>query len=656
VNWTDADGRTQEVSHDTLREVLRALGLPCDSSAQIAQSQSELRRQARTIPKLLTACANGTAVLGRATRAHIRAKGAQWQDLELLPASTGWVKFRAPIEIGYYEMEVDGSAHTLAVAPSRCFEISDVAPNRKLAGLSVQLYALRGGHSEGFGDFAALGEFATRAGAHDINAITISPMHAGFAADLSRFSPYAPSSRFFLDPLYADAMLVDSDAGERDSSSSAKNVSPLIDWTGAKARKFQKLLASYDRFLSQQGEQGNSFQTFCVNGGRRLRDHAVFEALDANFRETGMSSFSLWPPRYRNPDNREVREFAECENKEVRYHMFLQWLTARSAAAAQRSARARMAIGIISDVAVGVDKVGSHAWSAPGDLLSGLSIGAPPDAFNAEGQDWGVTTFSPAALKGSGYESFIETIRAAMRHAGGIRIDHAMGLRRLWVLPDGASPREGAYITYPEVDLIRLIALESQLNKAIVIGEDLGTVPEGFQAAIANAGMLGMRVLWFERDREGHFITPERWDSQAAALTTTHDLPTVAGWWRGHDIEWRAKIYANKRIRSAERRARKTDRYRLWKALTQAECARGTEPAGDDAEPVLDAALCYVSKTPSPLAMASVEDIAGLSEQPNLPGTAGEHPNWRRRLPPEDIWRNTKVRARLGRLASGRKQ
>ncbi|HTK79239.1 MAG TPA: 4-alpha-glucanotransferase, partial [Rhizomicrobium sp.] len=228
VNWTDADGRTQEVSHDTLSEVLLALGAPCNSSAQIAESQSELRRQTEIIPKLLTACPGGTTVIGHAKRAQMRAKGGQWQDLELLPASTGRVKFRAPIEIGYYETEVDGSAHTLAVAPSRCFAICDLVPGRKLAGLTLQLYALRGGHSEGCGDFAALREFALRASDHGIDAITISPTHAGFAAEPSRFTPYAPSSRFFLDPLYADAALISSETGKSSGTSNSDDESLLV--------------------------------------------------------------------------------------------------------------------------------------------------------------------------------------------------------------------------------------------------------------------------------------------------------------------------------------------------------------------------------------------------------------------------------------------
>jgi 4-alpha-glucanotransferase len=317
-----------------------------------------------------------------------------------------------------------------------------------------------------------------------------------------------------------------------------------------------------------------------------------------------------------------------------------------------------MAIGIIADMAAGVDRFGSHAWSAPHELMGRLTVGAPPDAFNLAGQDWGLTNFSPTAMRTTGYDGFIATLRASMQYAGGIRIDHAMGLRRLWVLPAGASPAEGVYISYPMHDLLRLIALESWLHRAIVIGEDLGTVPQGFHAQLSAAGILGMRVLWFEREGDGRFIPPERWDGQAAALTTTHDLPTVAGWWAGRDIEWTAQLRRKSRLGSigAERRERQKDRALLWSALTESGCARGTEPAPDDPDTVIDGALAYVGKSPAALAMASVEDVLALPEQPNLPGTIDEHPNWRRRLPADVSWSDAAVRARLAKLTARRRR
>jgi 4-alpha-glucanotransferase len=261
-------------------------------------------------------------------------------------------------------------------------------------------------------------------------------------------------------------------------------------------------------------------------------------------------------------------------------------------------------------------------------------------------------------MRASGYEGFIAALRAGMQHAGGIRIDHAMGLRRLWVLPQGASPIEGVYVGYPCPNLLRLIALESMLHRAVIIGEDLGTVPEGFRAQLSGAGILGMRVLWFERTSDGRFIPPEHWDYQAAALATTHDLPTVAGWWKARDIDWAAKVRRKMRMGSetAERRGRKKDRSLLWSAFTQTGCARGAEPPPENPDSVINAALSYVSGTPSVLALAAAEDIFGLDEQPNLPGAIREHPNWRRRLPAGDFAQDTKARARLRAFAGPRRR
>jgi 4-alpha-glucanotransferase len=216
-----------------------------------------------------------------------------------------------------------------------------------------------------------------------------------------------------------------------------------------------------------------------------------------------------------------------------------------------------------------------------------------------------------------------------MRHAGGVRIDHAMGLMRLWVVPDGAEPSEGAYLNYPLDDLLRLVALESHRHEAIVIGEDLGTVPPGFRERLAAAGIYGMNVLWFERKDEA-FAPPDDWPTQATAMTSTHDLPTVAGWWQGRDIEVRAQCGAVKDVK-AEQAARATDRQALWSAFRAAEVADGSAPPPQEHAPVADAAVKFIARTPSQLTLLPLEDALGLVEQPNVPGTIEEEPNWRRR-------------------------
>jgi 4-alpha-glucanotransferase len=313
--------------------------------------------------------------------------------------------------------------------------------------------------------------------------------------------------------------------------------------------------------------------------------------------------------------------------------VFLQWLADRSLGAAQRRARqAGMRVGLISDLAVGMDPSGSHAWSRPGDILSGLSIGAPPDLFNPNGQQWGITTFSPNALAAGGFAPFLATVRAALRNAGGVRIDHAMGLQRLWLVPEGESPADGAYLSYPLIDMLRLLALESRRHHAVVVGEDLGTVPEGFREKLDAHGTYGMRVLWFERDDDGDFARPEDWDRSAIAMTSTHDLPTVAGWWQGDDIALRVKhgVLGKDQRREDVEAERENDRDAIWSAFVEAGAGRGAPPT--DAQAFVDASVRFVAQTPSPICLLPLEDVLGLAEQPNLPGTIDEHPNWRRRL------------------------
>jgi 4-alpha-glucanotransferase len=341
-------------------------------------------------------------------------------------------------------------------------------------------------------------------------------------------------------------------------------------------------------------------------------------------------NWSEWPADWRDPASQTVTQYASAGPRAVQYQIFLQWIADRSFAAAQAGAREGMRIGLIADLAIGMDRGGSHAWARQKDLLLGLSIGAPPDLLGPRGQDWGLTGFSPQALVANGYEPFLATLRAAMRHAGGVRIDHAMGLARLWLIPHGASPADGAYLSYPIDDQLRLIALESHRHRAIVIGEDLGTVPEGFRGRMSEAGIAGMDVLWFTRGKRG-FLPPAAWRADAVAMTSTHDLPTVAGWWNGTDIDTREALGLAPDA-ATQRRQRGDERSVLWRSFKRAGAAKGSPPAPDEAGAAVDAAVRFVAKSASSLALIPIEDVLGLTEQPNLPGTIDEHPNWRRRL------------------------
>lgn len=641
IDWEDASGEPQRVADHVLAAVLAALGLPAVTSAEIAESRKRLRQEEAEAGTSFLVTEVGQEVQVPAGRLTLEQGGE-------CAVEAGPLAIDEP---GYHRLETGGEVVTIAVAPRQAFQICDAAGGRRIWAPAVQIPSLRDRRGETHGDFGALARFAEAAAKQGADALAISPVHALFPADPSRFSPYAPSTRLFLNVFLADPSLLGAVASDRAESD-------LIDWQSAIPARMRRLRSLYD---TRSQETRDEVEGFRIAGGEELELHARYDAIHAHFFGTDHEGgWQAWPSEYHDPRGSAVAAFAAERAEEVGFYLFLQWLADRSLAAAQAAAKnAGMAVGLIADLAIGMDSGGSHGWARRDDLLSGLSIGAPPDKLGPDGQDWGITTFSPRALRRTGYRDFIATIRAALRQAGGIRIDHALGLRRLWVVPHGAAATEGAYLTYPEEDMMRLLALESWRARAIVVGEDLGTVPAGFREAMDAHGFLGMRVLWFERTGGGRFRAPETWARKAAALTGTHDLPTVAGWWRGRDIEWTWRLGRTSASQSleAEQKARGKDRERLWSALRKAGVTDARRPPSSDPGPAVDAAIEYVASTPCELAIVPAEDLLGLVEQPNLPGTTTEHPNWRRRLPAlaEDMFDAPEVRARIDRLNRARR-
>jgi 4-alpha-glucanotransferase len=603
VTWQHASGQQKVVSEDVQRAILEKLGLPATSEA--ATRDSYARSAQSNKGGALKVLRPGAQYKVDAKTVAFRAEdGAMTEER----AVDGAVP--VPKTPGYYTLESTGEK--IAVVPRRAHGLG----RARLWAVATQLYALRGGGACGFGDFGALAQFAQQAGGYGASAVAISPVHALFGGAPGHISPYAPSSRLYLNPLYARAPDVLPDPP-----------GALVDWQSATKSKTEALLRTFE----QVGENAE-LEDFIRAGGERLLDHARFEVLDARYRRAGIAGWRQWPEQHRNSNNGAVKALTS-KDKDVRFQLFLQWQAAQGLQEAQAAAlSAGMKVGLITDMAVGMDPSGSHAWSVPDEVLQGLSIGAPPDIYNPAGQNWGLTGFSPQGLLRGGFAGFIGTLRASMEHAGGIRLDHAMGLQRLWVIPDGGTPADGAYLHYPFAELLGLLALESKLHRALVVAEDLGTVPTGFRERISRAGLLGMRVLWFERDTKGDFLPPNRWDPQAAALSTTHDLPTLAGWWTGHDIAWRETLGASPTDLKEAHKTRVQERKQLWSTFQASGCAAGAPPAAEAPAEFADGAISCLAKTPCPIVLIPVEDFVGEREQPNIPGTIDEHPNWRRRL------------------------
>jgi 4-alpha-glucanotransferase len=653
IEWEDALGERHRVADASLVAILAALGFPADSDVAIADSMARIARDHAIDCAFVSGVVDTPialpALCGTAGLATLILEDGTRREVELVAGGDGLIV--PPVDaIGYHRLIVGEREIALAFAPPRCFSVADAAGERRIWGSSVQIASLRDDQPKAFGDFGSLAVAAQAFAKRGADALAISPVHALFPADSSRYSPYAPSSRLFLNVLYADPALAEAPLTEAAGGD-------LIDWEQAIPQRLRALRAAYD---ARSDAVRASMAEFARIGGDELARHARFDALHAHFfAESGARGWQDWPSEYHDPAGTAVARFADDHAEEVGFYLFLQWLAERSLSAAQQAATgAGMALGLIADLAVGMDPGGSHAWSRPDDLLTGLSIGAPPDLLGPDGQNWGITGFAPHALQRSGFAPFIATLRAAIGHAGGIRIDHALGLRRLWVVPDGASAREGAYLTMPMDDMLRLLALESHRARAIVIGEDLGTVPEGFRPAMDEKAMLGMRVLWFERDDDGGFLPPADYAREAVAMTGTHDLATVAGWWRGRDIAWNWQLGRTSRAadEAEDQAARVVDRGRLWDAFVAAGVASLPEPEAGEDDRVVDAALAFVAQTPSTLAIVPIEDVTGAIEQPNLPGTIDEHPNWRRRMaaPTDTLLDHPEIAARLANLSAAR--
>ncbi|WP_297490506.1 4-alpha-glucanotransferase [Acidocella sp.] len=638
VIWRDAGNAMQTVSDETLRAVLGALGSPAASPAQISESYAALRAEAGEARPLVTAASGAPVALpGSSGPYRITLESGRIMAGSTLHGRKG-AYLPAIEEPGYHRLEINGRTVIIAVAPPRAFTLDDAGGGAKLWGLAVQLYALCREDSRGIGDFATLALFARHAAGHGADAIGISPVHAQFSAHVTHYSPYAASNRAALNVLYAPLQIPD------------EPVSDLIDWPQAATRRLGLLREAFAGF-----DDAAALAAFRAQAGPELERHAEFEALSGALSRDNLAAwdFHNWPQAYRNPASAAVAQFVRDHRREVDFHLWLQYLADRGLAGAQRAARdAGMKIGLITDLAVGTNPAGSHGWTRQGEVLQGLEIGAPPDLFNRAGQGWGITAFSPRGLRNNGFAAFIDMLRHALRHAGGVRIDHVMGLARLWVIPHGSAPAQGAYLRMPMADLLRLVALESQRSKAVVLGEDLGTVPPGFREKLDAAGIAGQRVLWFERQGR-RFTPPRKWSRNAAAMTTTHDLPTVAGWWRGTDIGWRAKLG----IAGESETKREADRAELWAAFRRSGAAAGAVPAIQDSAAVVDAACAHLGRAACTLALLPIEDALGQTEQPNLPGTLDEHPNWRRRLPadPATLFERPDVTARLAALNTARK-
>ncbi|TPP04258.1 4-alpha-glucanotransferase [Rhizobium glycinendophyticum] len=526
---------------------------------------------------------------------------------------------------------------------SRCY-VPSTPSSEGFWGISTQLYELRSARNWGIGDFEDLKNLCSIAADAGADFIGLNPLHALFLAQPTHCSPYSPSNRRFLNPLY---LAVDRIAGFEKSMADVEAIasarrSHIVDYNQVAALKLSALSVLWrtwqSRGLPDARLSKSVFDAFVLEGGDALFGHALFEALSAEMTEQGYGRGpSEWPQDFRRRENIAVHQFADAHQDEVLFHIWLQWLTALQLEEVVNHARgAGMQVGLYLDFAVGDVPDGSSVWAEPELALPGLHLGAPPDAFSVQGQDWGLVPLSPLPLIDRSRTNYRDLVDRTARYAGALRLDHALGLWQFFLIPEGETAAEGGYLRYPFPELVADLASVSQERKTIIVGEDLGNVPPGFRDALRKAALLGYNVLYFG-DAEPDTASGDKGPSLSLACLSTHDLPPLLGWWRADDIDFAKEQgfldeETERRVR-AERRQRKTE-------LLEAAVSAGALPEigralVDEDIPPLNLVVALhrlLSRTDSLLIAVRLADMVGEARSTNVPGTQDEYPNWRLKL------------------------
>ena len=569
--------------------------------------------------------------------------------------------WRSTLPAGYHRFSLagpglEGDWLSFIVGPEQCYLPPALTAGARVWGAAVQLYSVRSERNWGMGDFTDLRTVVEQWGHRGAGVVGVNPLHALYPHNPAHTSPYSPSSRLFLNVLYIDVEAV-ADARESaevlaamaspqfQSALQGARAAELVDYPAVAALKMPLLERAYRHFrehhLAQDTDRGTAFRRFQNEGGERLRRHALFEALQEHFHAADRSvwGWPRWPEAYRRPDSPEVTAFAEANTERIEFYEYLQWQAAvQLEGAGTRATALGYGVGVYQDLAISIDRGGAESWANQDVYAVGASVGAPPDEVNLKGQNWGLPPLRPEALRAARYEPFIETLRANMRYSGALRIDHVMGLYRLYWIPPEASAAEGAYVCYPFDDLITILALESHRNECMVIGEDLGTVPDEVRTGLSRARVMSYRLLFFERTDDGDYKKPSAYPVDALVAASTHDLATLSGFWTGHDLEVRQKLnlFPSEELRKQYVLNRALEKARLVLALEREDLLPEGQvnPVSSPMTPELALAVhAYLAKTPSRLFVVQPEDVLGVIEQANMPGTVEEQPNWRRKLP-----------------------
>ncbi|MEM8952125.1 MAG: 4-alpha-glucanotransferase [Pseudomonadota bacterium] len=682
-SYKDIWQREHRIGADTKRALLAAMGVAADSDAETRASLAAAHKESfeRTLPDVVVRpegekvdlpigldIAQNDSLSWSITREDGEALSGEARigDLPIIEQDDALGRKRVRLHLpsadrlppGYHRFTLSAASNNeseteIIVTPKQAYWPDCLDQEGGLVGVTAPLYGLRSSRNAGVGDVADLASLAKVLAPLGAAFVGINPVHALFPSQPARISPYAPSSRVFLNIMTialdqvpefacspeAQAILSRSDV---QTSLQALRDDDLVDYanvTGLKLTVLEALFATFQA-LPTASDRQRSYRTFIEAGGERLLRHIRFEALSEHFisKDQTLTDWHDWPVDFRAPDTEAVTAFAAEHENRVNFYGYLQWLAASQLEQAQEDAtNAGMALGLYLDLAVGVAPDGAEAWSDQDALIDAVRIGAPPDDFNPDGQNWGLLPLSPKALQARRYRPLIDLLRQTMRHAGAIRIDHVLGLARSFWTPENRDV-PGAYVRYPMRDLLGLVALESQRQHCLVIGEDLGTVPESLRSALADHRLLGCSLLYFERDEQGAWRNASTYSTTSIASIGTHDLPTLSGFWQGRDIDWRQKLglYPDQDQETAEREEREKQKAGLLQLVENEgllpERIDPSEPPTPLPWPLVEAFHRFLASTPAALKAIQLEDAVSATEQANLPGTVDEYPNWRRKI------------------------
>jgi 4-alpha-glucanotransferase len=681
--YHDYRGELRHFSLETKKALLRAMGCKVDEPAALALelSQLEAARWRKFLPQVaaargarigidinVTAREFGSAVVWSVrfedgSRREGTTSTADCPEIWRGEVEGAWItrrRLELPIDLptGYHELEAKIAGGTadrclLIISPPRCYEPASIIAGRRLWGIAVQLYTLRSRDNWGIGDFNDLRSLIRWVASHGAGFIGLNPLHALAPADPDRSSPYSASSRHFLNVLYIAVPLVpefQDCAAARERMAEPAIVQrlsdlrgrDLVDYRGVAELKLDILVLLYrdfcDRHLAFGTGRAREFRGFTAAGGDLLQMHARFDALDRYFRTTlGIASGWLsWPEEFRDVNGSAAARFAAAHPGEIEFHAYLQWLAHEQLCGAQALARELgMPIGLYGDYAVGANPSGSETWADQESFRMGAEIGAPPDPLALKGQGWGIPPQDPSVMLAQRLQGFVTLIRNNMRYYGALRLDHVMSLFRLWWVAAGFSPTEGAYVHYPFQQLLTVLSLESARGACLVVGEDLGVVPDEMRRAMPECGIYHYKVLLFEK-LDGRFRRPDEYVRHALATVTTHDMPTLRSYWDGRDIELRRRLnlYPSAEVESDVIREREHDRELLLGAL-QSQGLKPAQPAtpfdGFTAE-LAQALHLYLARSATTLVALQIEDLLGEILPVNVPGTDQEYPNWQRKV------------------------